>query len=100
MLSNLLRRDPGKNRAGIEHTYPDATLRERRKNMKEITLNDRILDMDGNPSVRTRDKVRSRGPSWAGRLVRRLITALNAPFQSDWEKKTGLKWKEWTKLRS
>ncbi len=67
--------------------------------MKEITLNnDGILGMGENPSVRTQGMVRSGWLSWAKRVIRGLIDSFNTPFQSDWEKKTGLNWKEWGKL--
>ncbi len=67
--------------------------------MKEITLNDDgILGMDGTPSVRTPHVVRFEWLLRAKRLIRVLIESFNAPFQSDWEKKTGLQCKDWGKL--
>ncbi len=69
--------------------------------MKEITLEDGgILSMGGNPNVLTEGNAKSGVPSWARRLIRGVINGLAAPFQSDWEEKTGLEWKEWAKLRS
>ncbi len=68
--------------------------------MKEIMLNDGILDMSVNARVLTQGKIKSEASSWARRLIRSVINAFSAPFQSDWEEKTGLERKEWVKLRS
>ncbi len=69
--------------------------------MKEITVDDDgILRMGRNPSLLTQGNVESGASSWGRRLIRRVMACFNAPFQSDWEEKTGLEWKEWAKLRS
>lgn len=67
--------------------------------MKEITLSDdRILGMGENRSVHAQNIIGSGSVSWLKRLVGGLTENFNAPFQSDWEKKTGLQWKDWGKL--
>jgi|PlaIllAssembly_1097288.scaffolds.fasta_scaffold2433253_1 hypothetical protein len=40
----------------------------------------------------------SEGSSFWKRFFKELSTSFNAPFVSDWEKKSGLPWKEWGKL--
>ena len=39
------------------------------------------------------------GPGWK-RLYEKLKDFFDSKFESDWEKKTGLNWQEWTKLRT
>ncbi len=35
---------------------------------------------------------------WWKQFAKGLLSEFNAPFESDWEKKSGLHWKEWGKL--
>ena len=45
-----------------------------------------------------RDISRTEPLPWWKRLHKGLEASFNAPFESDWEKKTGLHWKEWARL--
>ncbi len=44
------------------------------------------------------DRLQSGSLSWWKRFFRELRAAFDAPFQSDWERKSGLHWREWGKL--
>ena len=67
--------------------------------MKELALNsERILGKDEESGLGLRDKARPKSVSWLKRLLQEVRASLDAPFKSDWEKKTGLHWREWGKL--
>jgi len=44
------------------------------------------------------DAQRSQSPSWWKHLYKILNESFKASFETDWEKSTGLQWKEWGKL--
>ncbi len=68
--------------------------------MKTLTpvKESRISGMDEGPSPRMRYTGIAESLYWWQRLLRALASKVNVPFLSDWEKKTGLHWKEWGKL--
>lgn len=44
------------------------------------------------------DAKRSQSPSWWKHLYNILNESFKASFETDWEKSTGLQWKDWGKL--
>ncbi len=46
----------------------------------------------------SQDRSRSKSVSWLKRLLQEIGASLSAPFESNWEQKTGLHWREWGKL--
>ena len=67
--------------------------------MEDFTLSsDRILAMDEKHGIEARNMVRFESSGLWKRLYHVLKANFSAPFESDWEKKTGLHWKEWGKM--
>lgn len=67
--------------------------------MKEFTLTGDVMTGVGEKPVegiQHMPKSESLGV-WKG-LLNEFKASFNAPFESDWEKKTGMHWKDWGKL--
>ncbi len=45
-----------------------------------------------------RDTLHAASSSWSKRFLRKVIASFNVPYQTEWEKKCGLHWREWAKL--
>ena len=68
--------------------------------MKEYTLRSGI-GLSGATKKKTlgeKDMSRSKSLPWWKPFFEELKTHFNAPFESYWEKTTGLHWKDWGKL--
>ena len=67
--------------------------------MKDLLLRDeRSLGSVKNQAPGFQDIPRSESSSFWKRFFKELSASFNAPFQSDWEKKRGLPWRDWGKL--
>ena len=61
--------------------------------MKEWALNSERISGEGERSgVGLQDKGRPESVSWLKSLLQEVRASFDAPFKSDWEKKTGLHW--------
>jgi hypothetical protein len=66
--------------------------------MKESALKSEGISGAGEQrSLSLQDIVRAEAGSWLKRLLKEGRAILDALFESDWEKKTGLRWREWGK---
>jgi hypothetical protein len=61
--------------------------------------NVRILSMREETGIGKQDILRRKSSSWWKNLLEKVTLKLRPPLQSDWEKKTGLHWREWGKLQ-
>ena len=67
--------------------------------MEDFTLSsDRILVMDERPRIEAKNMVRVESSGLWKRLYKVLKANFSVPIESDWERKTGLHWKEWGKM--
>jgi len=67
--------------------------------MTDTTLRDgRVLGFGVDRETKLQDTRSSRGGSWWKHLFEELRADFRAPFESDWETKTGMHWKDWGKL--
>jgi len=67
--------------------------------MKEFTLTGDVMTGVGEKTGQTIQHIlKSESLGFWKRLLNGLEASFNAPFESDWEKKTGLQWKDWGKL--
>ncbi len=57
-----------------------------------------ILDLGEKTNSDKNDMPRSESLWRWNSLLEKLATSFKAPFQSDWEKKTGLEWREWSRF--
>jgi hypothetical protein len=72
--------------------------KERRRVMKESALKSEGISGAGEQrGLSLQDIVRAEAVSWLKRLLKEGRAVLDALFESDWEKKTGLRWREWGK---
>ena len=61
--------------------------------------NARILSMREETRIGKQDILRAKSSSWWKNLLEKVTPKIRPPLQSDWEKKTGLHWREWGKLQ-
>jgi len=67
--------------------------------MEEFTLTGDVITGVGEKVVETfQHMAKSESSGFWKSLLNELRASFNAPFESDWENKTGLHWKEWGKL--
>ncbi len=57
-----------------------------------------ILVVSEKAGSSSQDRSRLKSVSWLKRLSQEVRASFRAPFESDWEQKTGLHWREWGKL--
>ena len=75
------------------------STRERRKGMEEFSLTGGgITDVGEKSSEGIQAMLRSESLGFWKRFLSGLKASFNAPFESDWEKRTGIHWKDWGKL--
>jgi len=66
--------------------------------MKESALNSEgILGTGEELRMSIQDSVRPQSASWLKRLLKEVRASFDTLFESDWEKETGLQWREWGK---
>jgi hypothetical protein len=63
-----------------------------------LAADGRISGMGDKLSAGHQDAQRSQSPSWWKHLYKILNESFKASFETDWEKSTGLPWKDWGKL--
>ncbi len=67
--------------------------------MKEFTSSGiGFLNVAGKTNLGEKNTSRSQSFATLKRLFEGLKASFNASFESDWEKKTGLPWKDWGKM--
>ncbi len=67
--------------------------------MKESALSvGGILVAPEKAGPRSQDRAGLQSVSWLKLLFQEVGASFRAPFESDWEQKTGLHWREWGKL--
>ncbi len=67
--------------------------------MKESALSmGEILAVSEKAGAGSEGRPKLTSVSWLKRLFREVGKSLSAPFESNWEQKTGLHWREWGKL--
>ncbi len=82
-----------------DHDGTQTPTRERRKGMKEFTLNGNVMTgVREKPIEGIQRMAKSVSSGFWTSLLNELKASFNVPFESDREKKTGLHWKEWGKL--
>ena len=67
--------------------------------MEEFTLTSDVITGVGEKPVQGIQRMaKSLSSGFWTSLLNELKASFNVPFESDWEKKTGLHWKEWGKM--
>jgi len=69
------------------------------RRMKALTLNEmKISSMVEREGIGEADIRMHKSSSWGKRFLGQVKASFSGPFESDWDKKCGLHWREWGKL--
>ncbi len=67
--------------------------------MEELTLTGGVITgVREKPVEKIQHMAKSESIGFWRRLLNEVKASFNAPFESDWEKKAGLHWRDWGKL--